>query len=106
MTYEFEKKEAVIKEQQEKERAVAQQKNRVSKIIIATVILGLLIVMIFALFIFRALKLTKHQKHIIEEKQKEILDSIHYAKRIQNSLLPPQRYIEKSLAKLQKRYKN
>ncbi len=28
-----------------------------------------------------------YQKHIIEEKQKEILDSIHYAKRIQDTLL-------------------
>jgi len=36
----------------------------------------------------------------IEEKQKEILDSIHYAKRIQRSLLPTEFAIEKALKKL------
>ncbi len=39
----------------------------------------------------------------IEEKQKEILDSIHYAKRIQNSLLPSEKYIVKSLGKRSKK---
>ena len=37
-----------------------------------------------------------------EEKQKEILDSIRYAKRIQHSLLPNEKYISKSLDKLNK----
>jgi hypothetical protein len=37
------------------------------------------------------------QKKVIEERQKEILDSIHYAKRIQKSLLPSNRYLEKKL---------
>lgn len=41
-------------------------------------------------------------KKIIEEKQKEILDSIHYAKRIQQTLMPGERYIEKELKKLHK----
>lgn len=37
-----------------------------------------------------------------EEKQKEILDSIHYAKRIQQSLLPNEKYISKNLYRLNK----
>jgi tetratricopeptide (TPR) repeat protein len=40
---------------------------------------------------------TEKQKNIVEEKQKEILDSIHYARRIQQSLLPNKKYISKSL---------
>ncbi len=36
-------------------------------------------------------------KQIIEEKQKEILDSIHYAKRIQKSLLPSEKFIDLTL---------
>ena len=40
------------------------------------------------------------QKEIIEVKQKEILDSIHYAKRIQTTLLPSNKYIERHLDKL------
>ena len=46
------------------------------------------------------------QKHVIEEKQKEILDSIHYAKRIQSALLTHERYIEKNLARLASENKN
>jgi len=99
LKYEFEKKEAVIKEQQEKERAIAKEKDRFQKIVIASVIIGLLLVIVFAAFIFKSLKTTRQQKHIIEEKQKEILDSIRYAKRIQTSLLPTEKYIENSLKK-------
>lgn len=36
---------------------------------------------------------------LLEEKQKEIIDSIHYAKRIQNSLLTSEKYIRKHLKK-------
>ena len=39
---------------------------------------------------------------MIEEKQKEILDSIHYAKRIQTALLTSEKYIERNLNKLTK----
>lgn len=100
MDYEFQKKEAVIKEQQEKERAVAAEKNHFQQIVIWSVVLGLLLVASFAGFVIRTLRATRFQKHIIEEKQREILDSIHYAKRIQKSLLPTEKYIEKSLHRL------
>ena len=40
------------------------------------------------------------QKQKVEEKQKEILDSIQYAKRIQVSLLPTEKYIDKTLKRL------
>ena len=43
------------------------------------------------------------QKHLVEEKRKEVLDSIHYAKRIQNSLLPTEKYIERNFERLRKR---
>ncbi len=36
---------------------------------------------------------TKNQ--LIEEKNKDILDSIKYARRIQTSLLPTEKYIER-----------
>ena len=37
------------------------------------------------------------QKELIEDRQKEIIDSIHYAKRIQDSLLPTEKYIDRHL---------
>ncbi|MBC7862981.1 MAG: tetratricopeptide repeat protein [Bacteroidia bacterium] len=100
MNYEFGKKEAVLKEQQEKERAVAAEKNRFQRIVIASVISCLLLVIGFAFFVFRSLKKTRLQKNIIEEKQREILDSIRYAKRIQNALLTSEKYMERNLNKM------
>lgn len=44
---------------------------------------------------------TQLQKQIVEEKQKEILDSIYYARRIQQSLLPNERTLHKLLKRLQ-----
>jgi serine phosphatase RsbU (regulator of sigma subunit) len=38
-----------------------------------------------------------HQKNIIEEKQKEIIDSINYARRIQNTILAPHEFLEANL---------
>lgn len=42
---------------------------------------------------------TERQKILIENKQKEILDSIKYAKRIQESLMPTEKFIRKILDK-------
>lgn len=72
---------------------------------------------IFGLFIFRSLQITRKQKQVIElknketgqqkglsaEKNKGILVSIHYAKSIQQSLLPTQKYIERNLLQLNKK---
>ena len=41
----------------------------------------------------------KNAFHIIEDKNKDIMDSIKYAKRIQNSLMPTEKYIERILKK-------
>jgi len=64
----------------------------------------LLIVLIFSIIIFNRLKITKRQKAVIErqkliveEKNKEITDSITYAKRIQSAILPSLEVIKDSL---------
>jgi len=43
-----------------------------------------------------------YQKKLVEERQKEILDSIHYAKRIQTALIPSEKYIEKIFNRIRK----
>jgi len=48
----------------------------------------------------KANKIIAAQKKLVDEKQKEILDSIHYAKRIQQSLLTNEKYITKVLTRL------
>ena len=104
MQYEFDKKEAEAKANQEKKDAVAAADARRQKIILWSVVGGLLLVIGFALFIYRSYREKQKanveislQKQVIEEKQKEILDSIHYAKRIQRSLLPRENYIHRKL---------
>ena len=70
---------------------------------------GLILVMIFAVFIFNRFRITRRQKreieiqkHVIEEKQKEIVDSINYARRIQKAHLPNEKYIARKLGDLKK----
>ncbi|MBC7863849.1 MAG: HAMP domain-containing protein [Bacteroidia bacterium] len=44
-----------------------------------------------------------HQKELVEEKQKEIVDSIKYAKRIQVALITSEIYFERNLKRLNKK---
>jgi hypothetical protein len=67
---------------------------------------GILLVIVFAGFMLNRFRVAKqqtkiieHQKHLVEEKQREILDSIRYAKRIQASLLPTEKYIQRVIEK-------
>ncbi len=107
MQYDFDKKEAATKLVQEKKEAIAASENKKQKIIILSVCSILFLVICFAVFAYRSFlhkqkaneEITK-QKEVIEEKQKEILDSIYYAKHIQTALLPSHKYIERNLNKL------
>ncbi|TSJ42083.1 tetratricopeptide repeat protein [Fluviicola chungangensis] len=89
LSYEFEKQQAIDKKEHEKRLAV-------QKVILFSVIGGSLLVLVFAVIVINRLRITRKQKAIIErqkdlveEKQKEILDSITYAKRLQDAILPP-----------------
>ncbi len=42
-------------------------------------------------------RIIENQKHLVEEKNREILDSIEYALRIQTAILPPQKIVKKYL---------
>ena len=112
MQYEFDKKETQSKAEQDKKDAVAQAEKNKQQVILYSVIVGLGVVLLFALFIFRSLLQIRKknieitlQKKIIEEKQKEILDSIHYAARIQRCILPTEKYISQNLARLKMKRK-
>jgi serine phosphatase RsbU (regulator of sigma subunit) len=108
LQFDFEKKEELAKAEYENQMALAEEEKKKQKIIIWSVAGGMLIVLMFAIFIFRSLRITRnqkiiieqkeketqHQKHLIEDKQKEILDSITYAKRLQNAILPATKFIE------------
>ena len=109
MNYSFEKKQVQVQADQDKKDAVALSEKKKQEVILYFVIGGLGIVLLFALFIYRSLiqirkknlLITEQKKHI-EEKQKEILDSIHYAARIQRCILPTEKYISQNLKRLMK----
>lgn len=113
LQYDYEKKEAVAdathKNELKNQEIISEEKNRKQKLITSFVIGGLLLVLVFAGFVFRTLRITRkqkalieHQKLLVEEHQKGIIDSITYAKRIQKALLPTEKYIEKNMNRLKK----
>lgn len=58
---------------------------------------GLLIALVFGVFVFNRFRVTNRQKKVIELQNTEIVDSITYAKRIQNAILPPKAKVSKLL---------
>ncbi len=89
-----EKEKRYIEIEQEKKQLHFDIQKKKQQLVITVITLGLLLTIIIALFILLRWKQTKKQKAIIEDKnvliqnkQKEITDSINYAKRIQYSLL-------------------
>lgn len=75
--------------------------------------IGLILVLVFGIIMYNRFKVTQNQKgeienqkalveaqkELIEGKQKEILDSIKYAKRIQKALLPTEHFLRKYINK-------
>ncbi|MBC7862273.1 MAG: tetratricopeptide repeat protein [Bacteroidia bacterium] len=118
MNFNFEKKEAVAnaehKKELESQGRIADEKSRKQNVIMLSVISCLLLVVVFAAFVFRSLRITRKQKtqievqkrevemqkELVEEKQKEILDSIYYARRIQRALITSEKYIGRNWMRL------
>lgn len=107
---ELEKNNAEIKLKEEEAKRASQRNT----IIFGGIIAMVLVILVFIYISFLQKKkansvLTLKNKEIerqnvlLEEKQKEILDSIHYAKRIQQSLMPTEKYFKKKIDELQKK---
>ncbi|MBN8693585.1 MAG: tetratricopeptide repeat protein [Bacteroidetes bacterium] len=93
-------KEALSKVELDKQFSEIKKQNQ-QKIFFA---IGFLFMLIIVFFVYRSYKqkqkdnlIITEQKHLVEEKQKEILDSIAYAKRLQEAILPPQNIVTKYL---------
>jgi serine phosphatase RsbU (regulator of sigma subunit) len=97
MNFEFEKKQAVEKAEQEKQNEIAQQEKQKQKIILILVSCFLLLVAVFASFMFNRWRITQKQKLIIEKQKEKIVDSITYAQLIQQSILMEESEIQKIL---------
>lgn len=114
--FEYEKKQAKQKAEQDKKDAVREKERQKQKVITYAISTGLFLVMLLAIFIFRGYrqklkaniiitrqkeeveeknKIIESQSKILFEKNKNITDSINYAKRIQNAKLPKREEILK-----------
>ncbi len=108
MQYDYDKKDAISKAEQKQKDIVTEKEKQRQRLIIYAVVIGLIIVIVFSGFLYNRFKITNRQKkiietkeqeaqkqneiisqqkHMVEEKHKEITDSINYAERIQRALL-------------------
>jgi len=104
LNYENEKNELKLKAEQDIKDKSAKEEKQKQQLIIFTVALILLIVLIFSALLFKRFRLTnkqkgiiEQQKHLVEEKHKEITDSINYAERIQRTFLATDELLNKHL---------
>jgi tetratricopeptide (TPR) repeat protein len=111
MQYTYEKKAAEIKAEQEKKDILVKDEQEKQKIIKYSISTGLVLVLFLALFILRGYRQkqkantlitqqkleVENQKHYIEEKHKEITDSINYAERIQRSFIATKEILDSNL---------
>jgi tetratricopeptide (TPR) repeat protein len=116
MQYEFDKKEIANKAEQDKLDAINAEEKKKQQIVIYAIAGLLVLVGVFAAFMFNRFRITNRQKVIIEkqkqtvdeaynllhEKNKEVMDSIRYAKRIQTALITSEKSIQNSLKRLMK----
>jgi hypothetical protein len=80
------------------QRKQADEKIKNFLMLIILLILGLISLAVVSIIKVRKSKAMLSIKNIeIEQKQKAIIDSINYAKRIQESLLPSKQYIQRIL---------
>lgn len=104
MNFDFQQKKAAEKAEQDKKDALAQQESKRIVMMRNVFIGGFILMLALAFFIFRgysqkrhANEIIKSQKSLVEKKQKEIVDSLHYAERIQTALLASEQMLSPSL---------
>ncbi len=109
--YEYEKKEALAAADQEKKDAIAREELKKQTLQRNGFIGGFILMLALAGVVFRSYRNkqkanviitqqkqeVEQQKHLIEEKHKEITDSINYAERIQRSFLATREMLDENL---------
>jgi len=105
LQFDYDKKEAIAQAEQEKKDLAYNEEVKRQKLTIYSVISGLVIVIVFSFFLYNRFRITKRQnliieeqKTVVEEKNREIVDSINYAKYLQDAILPPDKFIKEQFA--------
>ncbi len=104
MQYEFDKKNKQREFEQKQKDLAAQAELRRQKIIQLFILFGFVVVLLFAFMVYRSYrrkqkdnKLLAEKNNLIEEQKQNITDSILYAKRIQQAILPSREFIDSVL---------
>jgi len=100
----LDRQEHELKSKSEGELKKKEEEKKKQRLIIYIAVAVLGIVVVFSYFLYQRFRITDAQKIIIErqkieveEKNKEVTDSIHYAKRIQQALLAHDDFLEQNL---------
>ncbi|MBC7694234.1 MAG: tetratricopeptide repeat protein [Burkholderiales bacterium] len=100
LEYDFSKRQELQKKDAENKQAISDAKIESQKKLTTGAAIALIILSGLILIVFRSYNqkrkantIISKQKEIVEHKNKEILDSINYAKYIQNALLPSEKAI-------------
>ena len=96
---EMQQKYESVEKQQEiellnKDKEIQQSEIRRNRIFIAAISGSLVLLIVFSFILYTRFKLIRKQKWTIEEQKKDITDSILYAQRIQEAILPSTKYCE------------
>ena len=104
MNYEFERKQEAMQLDEDKRQALQEAENRKQRVILASISIVLLLVLVLVAVVYRNLKLNQRntkiitqQKALVEQKHREINDSIYYAERIQRSFLANHELLKQGL---------
>jgi tetratricopeptide (TPR) repeat protein len=115
MAYRFEKarlSDSIVRAEEERKREIEtlqtqmlhEKKISRQRTITTFIIIALGIVIFFSIFLYQRFKITnrqkaiiEQQKHLVDEKNKDITDSIRYAQHIQHAVLPPDEKVKEYL---------
>jgi serine phosphatase RsbU (regulator of sigma subunit)/Tfp pilus assembly protein PilF len=102
--YNYDKQKAIDDKEHEKQLAVSEERDQKLRIAIYLGTGIIILILGFTFFALNRLRLSRRQnteinkqKDIVEEKQKEIMASFTYAKRLQDGILPSENYIKSLL---------
>ena len=111
MNYEHDKQVSLIEDEQNKKDMIADQEKHKQQIMTYSFASGLGLVLLIAFVLFRSMNAKKKaneiikkekekaeaQRDLVDEKNREILDSITYAQTIQSAILPPSKLVDEYL---------
>ena len=96
--YTYDKQKALDAKEYEKQIAVSAEREQKQKVITSAIAVFLVLVMLFAALLYNRYRIKQKTSKEIQQKNKEINDSISYAKRIQTSFLTSENYISRCLS--------